>query len=187
VRDVRLHPPWNRTNGAAAVLWGASALLAAAGVLVHDAPVALGEERWLGPLLGVAGHLVLAAAWYGGCRLLRRRLPRLASALHGRSEQGFIQAYVLARERRVHLAALVVPVLVEHLRDNSVSDDALMSMEALYRLVLVEKMAPSRVAELIEALFTEKPTHDFKIEIRYMDGRISRLENVLRLEDMRIQ
>jgi hypothetical protein len=49
-------------------------------------------------------------------------------------KQRFIHAYILARERREHLAYLAVPVLVDRLRDNWVRDDALMSMEALYRL-----------------------------------------------------
>jgi long-chain acyl-CoA synthetase len=46
------------------------------------------------------------------------------------------------------------------------------------------KVINERYAELIETLFTDDQTHDFKIEIRYMDGRVSRLESVLRLEDM---
>jgi hypothetical protein len=46
----------------------------------------------------------------------------------------FIHAYILAREGRVHLAPLAAPVLVERLRDNHIRDDALMSMEALFRL-----------------------------------------------------
>ncbi|MFH0845059.1 MAG: AMP-binding protein [Pseudomonadota bacterium] len=49
------------------------------------------------------------------------------------------------------------------------------------------KVINERYVDLIESLFTDDSTHDFKIEIRYMDGRVSRLENVLRLEDMRIQ
>ncbi|MCP3914962.1 MAG: hypothetical protein GY711_05365 [bacterium] len=46
----------------------------------------------------------------------------------------FIHAYVLGRTGRQHLSDLVVPVLIDHLRDNDARDDALMSMEALYRL-----------------------------------------------------
>lgn len=47
------------------------------------------------------------------------------------------------------------------------------------------KVVNDRYAELIEALFSESETHSLKIEIRYMDGRISRLENNVRLEDLR--
>ena len=43
-----------------------------------------------------------------------------------------------------------------------------------------------RYGELIEALFTESAGFDLKIEIRYNDGRVSRLENPVRLEDMRV-
>jgi len=42
-----------------------------------------------------------------------------------------------------------------------------------------------RYGDLIEALFTDLPTHHLKVEIRYMDGRFSRLESRVRLEDMR--
>ena len=47
------------------------------------------------------------------------------------------------------------------------------------------KVINDRYGELIEALFSESETHSLKIEIRYMDGRISRLENQVRLEDLR--
>ena len=46
----------------------------------------------------------------------------------------FIHAYILGREGRGDFAPLVAPVLVERLRDNHIRDDALMSMEALFRL-----------------------------------------------------
>jgi len=59
-------------------------------------------------------------------------------------------------------------------------DDELTRTRKVKRRVINE-----RYVDLIEALFTEAKTHDFKIEIRYMDGRISRLESVLRLEDMK--
>ena len=42
-----------------------------------------------------------------------------------------------------------------------------------------------RYGELIEALFSESENFDLKLEIRYMDGRVSKLENEVRLEDMR--
>ncbi|MBU2549526.1 MAG: AMP-binding protein, partial [Proteobacteria bacterium] len=42
-----------------------------------------------------------------------------------------------------------------------------------------------RYGSLIEALFTDERTHHLDIEIRYMDGRVSRLESDLHLEDMR--
>jgi long-chain acyl-CoA synthetase len=48
------------------------------------------------------------------------------------------------------------------------------------------KVINERYADLIEALFAELEIHHLKIEIRYMDGRVSRLENMVRLEDMRI-
>ncbi len=43
-----------------------------------------------------------------------------------------------------------------------------------------------RYGELIDALFTESAVFDLNIEIRYNDGRISKLENQVRLEDMRV-
>ena len=47
------------------------------------------------------------------------------------------------------------------------------------------KVVNDRYGDLIEALFSESETHRLKIEIRYMDGRVSRLENDVHLEDLR--
>lgn len=47
------------------------------------------------------------------------------------------------------------------------------------------KVINERYGTLIEALFTDDEGHLLRIEIRYMDGRVSRLENEVRLEDMR--
>ena len=49
------------------------------------------------------------------------------------------------------------------------------------------KVINDRYSTLIEALFTDDERHHLKIEIRYMDGRISKLENEVRLEDMRTE
>ncbi len=61
-----------------AALWLLCALLGAVGVLRHDALVALGWERWTGPLAAAAIHLPLALIWTGLCLLLARFLPRTA-------------------------------------------------------------------------------------------------------------
>jgi long-chain acyl-CoA synthetase len=42
-----------------------------------------------------------------------------------------------------------------------------------------------RYGDLIEALFSDVPVHPLKLEIRYMDGRVSRLQSQVKLEDMR--
>jgi hypothetical protein len=79
---------------------------------------------------------------------LARKLVMIPSA------KRFIHAYIITREGRVHLAPLVVPVLMERLRDNFFRDDALMSMEALFRLLV------AAIPWLREALADadEKPT-----------------------------
>ena len=46
------------------------------------------------------------------------------------------------------------------------------------------KVINDRYGDLIEALFSESVNHNLKIKIRYMDGRITRLENNVRLEDL---
>ena len=43
-----------------------------------------------------------------------------------------------------------------------------------------------RYGKLIDALFTDAGDFDLKIEIRYNDGRVSKLESHVRLEDMRL-
>lgn len=48
------------------------------------------------------------------------------------------------------------------------------------------KVINQRYAELIAALFAELEFYHLRLEIRYMDGRISKLENDVWLEDMRI-
>lgn len=47
------------------------------------------------------------------------------------------------------------------------------------------KVINQRYGDLIEALFTDDPEYHLKIEIRYMDGRASKLESDIRLEDLR--
>jgi long-chain acyl-CoA synthetase len=47
------------------------------------------------------------------------------------------------------------------------------------------KVIYDRYGDLIEALFSKAKTHSLKIKIRYMDGLITKLENNVRLEDLR--
>ncbi|MDP6540343.1 MAG: hypothetical protein QF410_12450 [Planctomycetota bacterium] len=64
-------------------------------------------------------------------RMEARLTERLRS---GPREERFIFAYLLGLGGRRHLASEIAGELIVHLRDNHVSDDALMSMEALHGL-----------------------------------------------------
>jgi len=60
-------------------------------------------------------------------------------------------AYVLARTQNGQPPSIIAPVLVEHLRDNSISNDALMAMEGLYAL------GPGSIAWLEAAQLDDDP------------------------------
>ncbi len=61
--------------------------------------------------------------------------PQLEEGLRSRDgQQKFLCAYILARGRRGMRIATIAPILIEHLKDNKISNDACMSSMALYRL-----------------------------------------------------
>lgn len=70
-----------RTTALAAAAWLAGALVAAGGVALHDAPVALGHERWLVPAAVGGAHLGVGLCTSLALLGVARRWPRLAAFL----------------------------------------------------------------------------------------------------------
>jgi hypothetical protein len=64
-------------------------------------------------------------------RMEQRLVEKLASRP---PEERFIFAFILGCSERRHLVDQIAPVLIDHLRDNYIRADALMSMQALYAL-----------------------------------------------------